>query len=137
MSNKYWGWGLEDDEFFVRLRDANLNITRPQNIHTNKTNTFKYQRCIFFKYHFNHGSFFRHIHDKNRRKRDTSKCFDQREVTRRRDRETGLHNVGYTIQSIKSLTIDHVPVTIVNIELLCDRNVTPWCDCTTNSPKRP
>lgn len=42
MSNKYWGWGLEDDEFFVRLRDANLNITRPLNILTNKTNTFKY-----------------------------------------------------------------------------------------------
>jgi hypothetical protein len=25
MSNKYWGWGLEDDEFFVRYR--NLIIT--------------------------------------------------------------------------------------------------------------
>jgi hypothetical protein len=22
MSNKYWGWGLEDDEFFVRYRYA-------------------------------------------------------------------------------------------------------------------
>lgn len=20
MSNKYWGWGLEDDEFFLRLK---------------------------------------------------------------------------------------------------------------------
>ena len=22
MSNKYWGWGLEDDEFFVRMRQV-------------------------------------------------------------------------------------------------------------------
>ena len=22
MSNKYWGWGLEDDEFFVRIRQV-------------------------------------------------------------------------------------------------------------------
>lgn len=20
MSNKYWGWGLEDDEFFLRIK---------------------------------------------------------------------------------------------------------------------
>ena len=30
MSNKYWGWGLEDDEFFVRMRQANLVIERPK-----------------------------------------------------------------------------------------------------------
>ena len=29
MSNRYWGWGLEDDEFRARLRDANLPISRP------------------------------------------------------------------------------------------------------------
>lgn len=41
MSNKYWGWGLEDDEFYVRLKEKGLNITRPVNIKTNSTNTFK------------------------------------------------------------------------------------------------
>lgn len=41
MSNKYWGWGLEDDEFYVRLRNANLNVTRPVNITTGTSNTFR------------------------------------------------------------------------------------------------
>ena len=41
MSNKYWGWGLEDDEFYVRIRDAGLRVTRPQNIKTGVNNTFK------------------------------------------------------------------------------------------------
>ncbi|KAF5274005.1 hypothetical protein FQA39_LY01120 [Lamprigera yunnana] len=111
MSNKYWGWGLEDDEFFVRLRDANLNVSRPENITTGTHNTFN------------------HIHDKNYRKRDTVKCYNQREVTRKRDRQTGLHNVNYTISSIKNLTIDEAPLTVINIQLICDHKLTPWCDC--------
>lgn len=46
MSNKYWGWGLEDDEFYVRLREAKLEVTRPQNILTDRTNTF---RLVYWK----------------------------------------------------------------------------------------
>jgi xylosylprotein 4-beta-galactosyltransferase len=41
MSNNYWGWGLEDDEFYVRLKDAGLKVTRPANITTGPDNTFK------------------------------------------------------------------------------------------------
>lgn len=40
MSNKYWGWGLEDDEFYVRIKDAGLPVSRPVNITTGTTNTF-------------------------------------------------------------------------------------------------
>lgn len=40
MSNQYWGWGLEDDEFYVRIKDANLPLKRPINITTGKDNTF-------------------------------------------------------------------------------------------------
>lgn len=40
MSNKYWGWGLEDDEFYIRLKEAGLNITHPQKISTTSRNTF-------------------------------------------------------------------------------------------------
>lgn len=42
MSNKYWGWGLEDDEFYVRLKEAGLSVSRPQNISTGTHNTFKW-----------------------------------------------------------------------------------------------
>lgn len=40
MSNQYWGWGLEDDEFFLRIRDAGLAVERPVNVTTGPTNTF-------------------------------------------------------------------------------------------------
>lgn len=27
MSNRFWGWGREDDEFYRRLRKAELQVT--------------------------------------------------------------------------------------------------------------
>jgi len=61
MSNQYWGWGLEDDEFAMRLKDAGLKVQRPQNLTTDRSNTFK------------------HLHDKSR-KRDYAKIGNQRKV---------------------------------------------------------
>lgn len=40
MSNRYWGWGLEDDEFYVRIKDAHLPVHRPANISTGVNDTF-------------------------------------------------------------------------------------------------
>lgn len=40
MSNQYWGWGLEDDEFYVRLKEAQLPIHRPEGIQTGPEDTF-------------------------------------------------------------------------------------------------
>ncbi|CAD7084637.1 unnamed protein product [Hermetia illucens] len=111
MSNKYWGWGLEDDEFYVRIRDAGLKVSRPENITTGPENTFS------------------HIHDRKHRKRDTEKCYNQKEVTRKRDRETGLKTVKYRISDVRQLTIDGAAVTVLNIHLECDHKSTPWCDC--------
>lgn len=111
MSNKYWGWGLEDDEFYVRLKEAGLSVTRPQNITTGTHNTFK------------------HIHDRNHRKRDMVKCYNQREVTRKRDRQTGLNNVSYKLLGSIKMTIGDTPLTVLNISLMCDKTSTPWCEC--------
>ncbi|XP_003695328.1 beta-1,4-galactosyltransferase 7 [Apis florea] len=111
MSNKYWGWGLEDDEFYVRLKEAGLSVIRPQNISTGTHNTFK------------------HIHDRNHRKRDMIKCYNQREVTRKRDRQTGLNNVSYKILGTITMTIENTPLTVLNISLMCDKMITPWCEC--------
>lgn len=112
LSNKYWGWGLEDDEFYTRLREAKLEIFRPGNLTSGTRDTFK------------------HIHDRRRRRRDMIKCYNQQEVTRHRDRHTGLSTVKYSIQSRKEMTIDGAPVTILNTVLECDKVMTPWCDCT-------
>ncbi|BES96152.1 Galactosyl_T_2 [Nesidiocoris tenuis] len=117
MSNKYWGWGLEDDEFFVRLKEASLDISRPTNLSTGIENTF------------------RHVHDRVWRKRDMAKCFNQKEVTRRRDRQTGLQDVEYKIRSKHQLTVDGAAVTVINAELRCNRTLTPWCLCSEEKKK--
>nr|CAG4637257.1 EOG090X0AZ6 [Ceriodaphnia reticulata] len=48
LSNKYWGWGLEDDEFYQRMKQGGIVLKRPQNI-TQKEKSFK------------------HVHDSKRR----------------------------------------------------------------------
>lgn len=40
MSNQYWGWGLEDDEFYVRLKEAELTVYRHEGIKTGTEDTF-------------------------------------------------------------------------------------------------
>jgi len=42
LSNNYWGWGLEDDEFYLRLKEAKIYIHRPGNFSTGTSNTFRY-----------------------------------------------------------------------------------------------
>lgn len=73
--------------------------------------------------------FFSHIHNRLHRKRDTQKCFNQKEVTRKRDRETGLSTLKYAITKINELSINGIAITVLNIELECDLSETPWCDC--------
>lgn len=40
LSNRYWGWGVEDDELYLRLKEKKIKIFRPENVSTNITNTF-------------------------------------------------------------------------------------------------
>lgn len=76
-----------------------------------------------------------HIHNRNHRKRDTQKCYNQKESTRKRDRQTGLNTLKYKIQSIHNITIDAIAITVVNIQLECDIKDTPWCDCSGQTSK--
>ncbi|KAK3704746.1 hypothetical protein QZH41_009749 [Actinostola sp. cb2023] len=136
LSNNFWGWGREDDELYQRMMEAGLTIYRHGKKHiTTGYNTFE------------------HDHDPEVRKRDYKRLFNQRKVIEyfnekkklklflkllnllhlylasfRRDRKTGISNIDYEIMSKKELTIDGAPLTIVNVELECDYDVTPWCD---------
>jgi xylosylprotein 4-beta-galactosyltransferase len=69
------------------------------------------------------------------RKRDMTKCFNQRDVTRRRDRQTGLADVAYKLTGIHDVEIDGAPITVINIVLSCDKSLTPWCDCSDTGRK--
>ncbi|CAG0887501.1 unnamed protein product [Darwinula stevensoni] len=116
MSNQYWGWGMEDDEFNARLGEAGLKVQRPTGIETGKLNTFQ---------HIHHGP------------RDSWVCYDQYEVTRKRDRVTGIDDVQYKMQSVTNLTVETIPVVVLNVELRCDASHTPWCDCSKTTKKPP
>ncbi|XP_064630880.1 beta-1,4-galactosyltransferase 7-like [Lineus longissimus] len=117
MTNIFWGWGREDDEFYVRMKKAGLVVTRPQNITTGYRT-------------------FRHIHDRQRRVRDMKQYFNQKEMTRRMDKRTGVNNVNYKVLSKKKLLIDGATVTIINVSLSCDINSTPYCQMPTEPPKK-
>ena len=58
-----------------------------------------------------------------------TKCFNQREVTRKRDRQTGLKDVSYKLEKAIEATIANTSITILNISLMCDESITPWCIC--------
>uniref|UniRef100_A0A915KKB9 Beta-1,4-galactosyltransferase 7 n=1 Tax=Romanomermis culicivorax TaxID=13658 RepID=A0A915KKB9_ROMCU len=110
MSNKYWGWGLEDDEFYLRLKDAGLIIERPpKNSNVDRRTAF------------------RNLHNSKRYMRDMRRLGDQKRESRKRDRKGGLRTVKYTIKSRLKLAIDMSTVHVLNIELICNRSETPWC----------
>uniref|UniRef100_T1J0Y7 Beta-1,4-N-acetylgalactosaminyltransferase n=1 Tax=Strigamia maritima TaxID=126957 RepID=T1J0Y7_STRMM len=110
MSNKYWGWGMEDDEFYARIRKKSLNLTRPVGITTGSRNTFQ------------------HIHDRQKRKRDQGKVYNQREENRRLDMTSGISSVAYKLVNQYNLAIDGTPVQVLNVFLSCNRTATPWCE---------
>lgn len=108
FSNRYFGWGLEDDEFYTRIKSARLPISRPTELKTDKNNTFL---------HLHYG-----------RKRDMARSREQAEALRYRDRVTGLSDLVYTLSAKHDLTLDNqYNCTIFNIELFCDAKQTPWC----------
>lgn len=108
FSNRYFGWGLEDDEFYARIRAAKIPTFRPSNLTTDRNNTFL---------HYHHS-----------RKRDTYRTKEQRDILRYRDKVTGLNNLKYVITSRRNLTIDDSSSCVVfNVEIDCDIEQTPWC----------
>ena len=50
------------------------------------------------------------------------------QMSRRRDRKTGLDSVKYKLVSDLEMTISGAPLNFVSVELECDYKVTPFCD---------
>ncbi|XP_069139870.1 beta-1,4-galactosyltransferase 7-like [Argopecten irradians] len=108
MSNRYWGWGREDDELYVRLLKARLQIKRPVGLRTGRKDTFLH----------NHSTM---------RARDNKRYFNQTRLTSRLDRETGVSTVKYSVDRRVNLAIEGAPVTMLNVRLKCDLEKTKWC----------
>lgn len=43
------------------------------------------------------------------------------------DPDGGLTNLRYQVESRQELTISGAPCTVINTNLECDQNQTPWC----------
>ncbi|XP_071947600.1 beta-1,4-galactosyltransferase 7-like [Antedon mediterranea] len=114
LSNKFWGWGREDDEFYMRMKEADLEISRPEGITTGRES-------------------FYHMHDKVRRPRDMERSHEQRKDSFKRDRLTGLDTLQYELIRTHKLKIEGASCTIYHVKLICDENLTPWC---VSTPKR-
>ncbi|XP_053152430.1 beta-1,4-galactosyltransferase 7 [Hemicordylus capensis] len=108
MSNRFWGWGREDDEFYRRIKGAGLQLFRPSGI----TSGYKT---------------FQHLHDPAWRKRDQKRVASQKQEQFKVDRTGGLTNLQYRVESRTVLSVAGAPCTVLNILLQCDPNETPWC----------
>jgi xylosylprotein 4-beta-galactosyltransferase len=118
MSPLYWGWGREDDNFYVRMKYAGMKIERPNNLSTNFTNTFQ------------------HIHDKVVHKRDYAKYGKQKEEGRKIHPEMGFNTTKYKIISKEIKTTNTgIEYIMLNVNIYCDYNLTSWCDHPTNISK--
>lgn len=111
LSNKFWGWGREDDELYQRMKEAGLTIYR----HSKAKITTGYDT-------------FKHDHDSKKRKRDYARFYNQKKESFKRDRVTGLTSLKYRVEKRTNLNINGAPCTILNVHLDCDLEQTPWCD---------
>jgi xylosylprotein 4-beta-galactosyltransferase len=114
MSNRYWGWGREDDDFYNRLKATNQTVQRPDLRLFNSTG----KRYTF-----------RHNHDSGRRPRDNRKFVKQRKEALKPE-PSGLDSLQYRIVSTRKLEIDSYSCEILNVELFCNKIDTHWCEFT-------
>ncbi|XP_065220211.1 xylosylprotein 4-beta-galactosyltransferase-like [Planococcus citri] len=116
LGNNFWGWGGEDRNFYYRLSNNSIARIRPENLSTDRSNTFK------------------NIHSPNRSRDFTRKCSSgvkkQKKDNIEYDFQSGLHDVKYELQSVHSFRMDQVPFTLYSISVPCDYSKTPWCKST-------
>nr|XP_039259614.1 beta-1,4-galactosyltransferase 7-like [Styela clava] len=109
MTNTDWGWGGEDNEFYMRILNQNMTIYRKSGLSTGKDNTFK------------------NLHNPIKRPRDKKRFNKEHKDVFQMETNTGFHDVEYNISSTVEMTIKNVPITVYNVNLGCDINVEKWC----------
>ncbi|KAK2118540.1 Beta-1,4-galactosyltransferase 7 [Saguinus oedipus] len=143
MSNRFWGWGREDDEFYRRIKGAGLQpvpcpvgpsllssrllVQTPACDFLAGSGTSE-ELVLFRPSGITTGyKTFRHLHDPAWRKRDQKRIAAQKQEQFKVDREGGLNTVKYHVASRTALSVGGAPCTVLNIMLDCDKAATPWC----------
>eukprot|EP00041_Stephanoeca_diplocostata_P014773 m.278972 g.278972 ORF g.278972 m.278972 type:complete len:425 (+) comp19794_c0_seq1:186-1460(+) len=113
LSNKFWGWGREDDDFYVRMQNWDITIERPED---------------YFNLTTGYDDTFMHLHDRDERPRDYMKVGQQRSVGKINDNETGVISAEQEVVRVTRRTIgDHYAYTSIEVNLTCNTTFTPWC----------
>eukprot|EP00042_Codosiga_hollandica_P030753 m.180386 g.180386 ORF g.180386 m.180386 type:complete len:617 (+) comp53444_c0_seq3:183-2033(+) len=108
FSNIFWGWGGEDNEFRSRINRLGFEVHRPQNMGTNQQNTF------------------RNTHPGSRQ-RDNWMEPRQNYLANSQEWRTGISNSQHVIQRISDEIVQGYAYLRIDVELICDLGVTPWC----------
>lgn len=113
MNNNFWGWDVEDKEFMILLKRNKIKIK-----HQSKHIGTSYQDS------------FLSLHNNILRRRDYLKCNNQSTNSSKiRDNSEGVEHTKFRYLDIQEMLIDGFNATFINVELFCDFQVTPWCDC--------
>ena len=105
FANKFWGWGLEDDEFRLRIVEAGYVIQQQ---------------------HLKSGSYDSFLHLESSSKRD-KQGWDTLE-RRIRDRIHGYRDVNMLeAPSVSHNSIKGHPYTLIDVKFRCNVTETPWC----------
>ncbi|CAH8537267.1 unnamed protein product [Dicrocoelium dendriticum] len=103
FSNSFWGWGLEDDEFRLRVLRSGLKISNPVGVVLGM-------------------NAFRIIHDEKKHFRDTATYYHPEIRNILSSGNGGLNTANYTLESKHLLIIDGVPALLLNVKLKCNMN---------------
>ncbi|KAI0986912.1 hypothetical protein GJ496_007472 [Pomphorhynchus laevis] len=111
FSNRFWGWGREDDEFLTRLESFNIGLSIDTPIRTDRW-------CSYY-----------HDHDSKERPRDMVRYRGQlKDMSRAEGHiDSGLINLKYTVQSAVNISVDNVKAQVISISLDCNLLDQPWC----------
>lgn len=113
MNNYFWGWDHEDNEFHHLLERNNITIRR-QTKHVGTS----YEDTVL------------HLHTDKGRPRDWFRCKNQTTNSNAlRDPKAGLKFTKYDMIDVQEILIEGYEATFLNVQLVCDKKVTPWCDC--------
>lgn len=122
LSNNFWGWGKEDDDLYRRLQEKGISIARPDRLKISTQRAFK------------------HLHDEVKRKRDKVKQEGQQEFINNnlinnnnensdsKHKKSGVNNTSYRVVSTRLLSVQGFQAFMVDVVLLCDKTLTPWCE---------
>lgn len=132
MSNNFWGWGREDDELFLRIRDVGLELHRPKGV-TTGYETFKHvhdkvKRPRDYKVCLRNFLFFKSERNKHARNASFQRIGDQKKQQFKRDLKSGFHTLKHKVARTDVLNINSTPVKILHVELECNKEATPWCE---------